>query len=353
MTAEQTKLPRGAVLVGSVNLPDAETVFRTASAALGDRLLRMPDGETGERLGWISWQAPAFQRVPQLVEVHDNEDRDGRFRLMPGARTEEIVFGPLGYAAVALESYGVFSSLKHQGHIPEHVKFQVSIPTPLALIHFFIVQEDRDAVEPAFEARMAAEIDEICQQVAHEELAIQWDVAMEVAILEGGFGSYGLTDGLASESEEKRWREVTDRLVRIGVYIPGDVELGYHLCYGDAGHQHFKEPVDMGLMVRLANDVLSSVSRPVTWIHMPVPRDRTDRDYFAPLADMNLPDDTELYLGLVHLTDGVDGTLRRIETAQSVVPDFAVATECGFGRRPAETMHELLEIHAAVSAPIP
>ena len=36
-------------LVGSIPLPDAETVFHTVSAAVGPHLVRLPDGETGIR----------------------------------------------------------------------------------------------------------------------------------------------------------------------------------------------------------------------------------------------------------------------------------------------------------------
>ena len=64
-----------------------------------------------------------------------------------------------------------------------------------------------------------------------------------------------------------------------------------------------------------------------------------------------LQPETEFYLGLVHITDGVDRANARIAAAQSVVTDFGVATECGPGRRPAETIPDLLEIHASVSDP--
>ena len=40
-------------LVGSIPLPDAETVFRTLSSAVGPHLVRVPDGETGIRRTWI------------------------------------------------------------------------------------------------------------------------------------------------------------------------------------------------------------------------------------------------------------------------------------------------------------
>ena len=95
------------------------------------------------------------------------------------------------------------------------------------------------------------------------------------------------------------------------------------------------------------------MKRPVQWISLPVPRNRADDAYFAPLRDLKLPAETELYLGLVHLTDGVEGTERRIEAAQRAIDrPFGVATECGLGRRPPDTIPQLLRIHAEVSAPV-
>ena len=55
---------------------------------------------------------------------------------------------------------------------------------------------------------------------------------------------------------------------------------------------------------------------------------------------------TELCLGLVHHTDGIEGTRNRLATAQRHVKDFSIATECGFGRRRLDTIPELLRIHA-------
>ncbi len=57
----------------------------------------------------------------------------------------------------------------------------------------------------------------------------------------------------------------------------------------------------------------------------------------------------ELCLGLVHYTDGVDGSRRRLATAKKFAGDFSIATECGFGRRDPATIPELLRIHAAVA----
>jgi hypothetical protein len=43
-------------LVGSMNLDDAEEVFRTVSEQAGDAIPSIPDGETGPRKGWIFHQ---------------------------------------------------------------------------------------------------------------------------------------------------------------------------------------------------------------------------------------------------------------------------------------------------------
>jgi hypothetical protein len=84
-------------------------------------------------------------------------------------------------------------------------------------------------------------------------------------------------------------------------------------------------------------------------MHMPVPRDRSDDAYFAPLSNLKLKPETRLYLGLVHHTDGVAGTKKRIDTASKYAGDYGIATECGWGRRPPETMAELIEIHKQVA----
>src|ERR1051326_7203268 len=49
---------------------------------------------------------------------------------------------------------------------------------------------------------------------------------------------------------------------------------------------------------------------------MPMPRNWTDDAYFAPLRHLQLHPEKELYLGLVHFTDGVEGTRRRIKRSR-------------------------------------
>ena len=66
---------QGVHLVGSVPLASAEVVFRTVAGEIGDRLRRIPDGETGPRSDWIVWQLPVFTSQPQLEVVPPGPDR--------------------------------------------------------------------------------------------------------------------------------------------------------------------------------------------------------------------------------------------------------------------------------------
>ena len=334
--------PNGAHLVGSVPLFDNEAVFREVSARLGNHLRRVPDGETGIRTNWIQWQFPLVMQVHEFELADEAAGPFGpRLQLRSGARGEDVEFPELGYRESAVESYAVFSRLKDEGVIGEGVRFQVCLPTPLAVVFVRFIPRDQEAIEQAYERKMLEELAGLLDAIPAAELAIQWDTAVEFAVLEGTLES-SLTDPL---------RDILERLVRLGKHVPDGVEMGYHLCYGDAQHRHFVEPTDTSKLVSIANGVSEGVGRPVNWLHVPVPRDRNDEAYFAALRDLRLRPETEFYLGLVHMTDGVEGTRSRIAAAQTVVTDFGVATECGFGRRPAETIPDLLQIHTRVSDP--
>lgn len=343
--------PRGAHLVGSVPLPTAEEVFRIVGAALGDRLRRISDGETGQRADWFLWQEARFVSCPQLesapVDAPGFGRRDVRrdrskLQLRADVDPAAVTFDPPGYAADALQSYAVFARLKGEGVIPANRRFMVALPTPMTPAMAFTTAAAAPLVEPAYETALLAEVDELAAAIPHDQLAIQWDCSWEMAIWEGEWAS-PFPDARAG---------VTERLARLSQRVPPGVELGYHLCYGDYQHSHWKQPADAARLVEVANMLSTVVARPLNWVHLPVPRNRDDDAYFAPLRDLRLRPETELYLGLVHYTDGVEGTRRRIATAQKVVSAFGVAMECGWGRRQTATIPELLRIHREVSAPL-
>ncbi len=339
-------------LVGSVPLNSAAEVFEATAASLGACAHRLPDGETGDRKNWINFQYGVMAETPQLEFAGEPFDpkalaQEGGgtggdyvmptpFRLKPGTDPASLSFGDLGYARNAIESYGAFARLKSAGKIASDTRFQVCLPTPLAPVALFVVPEDLGAVLPAYAKALVGELGQILAQIPHDQLAVQWDVAAE----------FGLWEGLFPPPPGDWKSMILDQLAQLGSAVPPDVELGYHLCYGDRGHKHFVEPKDAANLVEVANGIAARVGRPINFMHLPVPRDRTDLAYFEPLAGLTLDPATELYLGLIHHTDGLDGTLARIEVARKVVPAFGIATECGLGRRDPATIGDLLKIHA-------
>ena len=346
-----------AQLVGSVPLNSAEDVFRAVAGELGARVRRIPDGETGDRTGWVGFQIPmlagheSFEIVPSgkadsresdLDKVARAEGEDYTlpvFALRPGVQARALQFGDLGYARSAIASYATFVQLKNAGVIGPDTRFQVSLPTPLALLLLFVSSRDQLRVEPAYKAALLRELDRIAAAIPAGELAVQWDIAPEFALLEGALES------VFDDAES----ELTARIIELGNAVPASVQLGFHLCYGDFGHQHFVQPGDMSVLATLTGQVIAGLRRPLDWVHMPVPRDRDDDAYFAPLQRLRLPADTELFLGLIHATDGMDGARRRIAAAQRWAPPFGVATECGLGRRPPESIPALLGLHRAAA----
>ncbi|MBF6221452.1 hypothetical protein IU479_25455 [Nocardia abscessus] len=336
---------RGVHLCGSVPLADARTVFSEAAQRIGTHLKRIPDGETGVRDNWVVWQLPKMQAHPDLETVPPPSPEYGpseRVQPKPGVDAASIDFGPLGYAEAALDSWQVFRELREEGTIPAGTRFQVSLPTPIAVIGAFVAGPQGE-LERRYEARLLDELGVIVAAIPPDDLAVQWDAAVEFAIFEGIFPSWFGSD------YPTQLEEVGQRLVRLGAAVPEPVELGYHLCYGDFGHRHFAEPSDTGRLVAVAGRVLAGLDRPVNWIHLPVPRSRIDAEYFEPLADLALPPETDLHLGLVHATDGRAGALQRIEAARGAIAEFGIATECGMGRRPADQIPALFDLHAELA----
>jgi hypothetical protein len=344
MKGSETSTTREVHLVGSIPLGDVETVFRTVARTVGRCIRRIPDGEVGSRIGWLSWQRDIFARCPQFTALQVDPDWRGgkpwtKFVLNDDAQDAAIDFGPLGYAQEAAASHKIFARLKEEGIVAPDARFQVSLPTPYAVVNVFVDKDSHARTEPHYERAMRNELASLVAAIPAGELAVQWDVAQEIECIASSDPHF-----FALSREE-----FAARLARLVGYLPLEADVGIHFCYGDNLHKHFIEPTDMHVMVDMANRLCSAATRPINWFHMPVPRDRVDDAYFAPLQRLNTTDATTLFLGLVHYTDGLAGTLERIAAAERYADSFGIATECGMGRRPPETIEKLLEIHAAAA----
>jgi hypothetical protein len=340
----ESGMSKQVLLVGSIPLSSSEEVFREVASRIGPLVRRMPDGETGDRAGWTAWQTKVMERTRGIVRAGDRDVHGipfATYRVTPGNSPADIVFPPLGYASAAKQSYRVFERLRAEGVSP-HSRFQVSLPTPLAVVQaFFWGSPDLPAVCQRYERRLLAELDEILAAIPHEILSLQWDIAVEF---------HRIWEKPDSELAHQFPPDtLIDTIARLSDCVPEPVELGWHFCYGDAGHRHMVEPRDMRLMTEKANALSRRTRRRANWLHMPVPRDRYDDAYFTPLGDISVGNDTEIYLGLIHLTDGVEGTRRRMAAADKVISAYGIATECGFGRRSPETVLPLLDLHRIIA----
>ena len=335
-------------LIGSVPLTNETEVFAMVADKLGGAIHRIPDGETGERTNWIRWQVHAFTGCPQLelatpaAKLPGFQDAIPRpfFRVRDGVDPAAVALPSLGFAREAIKSYGVFAQMQAAGRIPAGALFQICIPTAVPLVGTFIVPEHRAAVEPAIERALAREIMEIATALPHAKLSIQWDVCIEIVGADGGFPLY----------YDKPIDGGVERVCRHLGFVPADIEAGIHLCYGDPGHKHLIEPKDLGTCVTFTNRSLATSPRPVAFVHMPVPRGALVDDFYRPLDGLNVPTDTEIYLGLVHFTDGLSGTSERMKVAKRHLDGFGVATECGFGRRDPKTIPALLDLLRSAAA---
>jgi hypothetical protein len=175
---------------------------------------------------------------------------------------------------------------------------------------------------------------------------VQWDVAVEFGLLEGAMGPGA-------------WPidQITPGLVRCLDRVPADVPAGMHLCYGDYGHQHFKQPESLQMQVDLLNAVAAAAGRPVNWASFTVPQARSDADYFAPLRDLAAGPETELYFALVpyHPGDQAEGTTaRQVEHIDAALAadrrEWGICTECGMGRVEAGDVPTLLDLHREILA---
>lgn len=358
-----TRMTGDILLVGSIPGETAEQAMSVCGDAVGEYLSCLPDGETGRRRIWINFLAATvydkninletLNRPLPVTPHHPDEWRavgeDWAPRGYPDhwqfkiANTEQpLEFPSLGYAAVAEDSYTTFCALRRAGKIPKHLKFMIAIPLVESAVRiFFSNGEDYPKVRVAYERALARELKNIFTKIPANDLVIQWDICMEILAIELNDQQAGLFPWKAPGEPRERFFASLDYASSL---VPDEVLLGCHLCYGDLGHKHVIEPKDLALVVQLANDAQASISRVIDFFHMPVPKDRNDDAYFAPLQQLDIAPG-KLYLGLIHYTDGITGAAQRLEQAAKYVDDFGLATECGFGRRPLEQIPALLEIH--------
>jgi hypothetical protein len=337
------------LLVGSLPTGSTDEALRRGVELFGDLVFALPDGETGPRAGWVSYERERLVRpAADIVVLEETASPTGLprhayetpiFGIRDGV--ERLRFDSWPRIDDAIESYGLFRRLRDEGVIPSGLRFQVGLPFPASAMNAFKAHHAHDypIAQAAFEDLVARELVRLLDAVPAADLAIQWDCAYETQDIEGVLA---WTDG----GEEAAWERFAGPVRRLTQLIPEEVLVGYHLCYGTFPEWPMYEARDFGVLVRMANYAVASSGRSVDWLHMAGPRYlRSEEErFFAPLAELEIGD-TRPYLGIILPIDGAPGVRRRHATASRFLADFGVAMYCGFGRQPGEDGLETMRNH--------
>jgi hypothetical protein len=347
------------LLVGSIPVDTAEQAFRQVGAPLGDWLPYMPDGEVGERSYWIDGLAyRVYNGHPELETIkRPAPDENGvewwkprgrhdefAFRVKPGIK--KVRFGDpgwrLGYTRDAVNSYAIFRALKKEGVIPQHVRFQVCMPLSYsAVTYFFPEPGDVEKVVPGLTEALRAEIAKMVELIPPEDLAIQWDLAIENRLI----------DNKLAEDPKGAQREAERVMAPAGdIPIPSAVALGHHACFGTLNGWPSRQPASLEGVVLLLNAAVAASNRRVDFLHFPTLGSSED-SFFAPLKNFKA-DGARVFLGAIHHLHGAKGLRDQMETARKYLPKFGLAAPCGWGRAPERPGRLLSEQDAKISNPV-
>lgn len=129
-------------------------------------------------------------------------------------------------------------------------------------------------------------------------------------------------------------------VTNLAAATPPRTRFGVHLCLGDMNNRAFGTMSDVGPLVLLANAILRGLpdGRPLDILHAPFAAAdhpaTTDPAFYAPLRDLDLPEDVRFAAGFAHESQPLSDQLQ----IRSVIDDLlrrevAIAAACGFGRR--------------------
>jgi hypothetical protein len=284
------------LLCGSLPAESGESAFRQSAEFFDGLVFALPDGETGPRAGWVSYERERLVRPNEgIVTVTETDSPTG----LPRHAYETPVFAVKpGVSAVhwdrwpriddAIASYGVFSRLRDAGVIPPGIRFQVCLPFPASAMNAFKADYARDypIAAAGFEDLVGRELRRLFAVIPPGQAAVQWDLAYETQDLER----------VLAWTPEGAWERFAGPVTRLTRLVPEETLVGYHLCYGTFPEWPMYEARDMELLVRMANFAVASSGRTVDWLHLAGPcyLRSEDKSFFRPLADLE-PRDARVF----------------------------------------------------------
>ncbi|KAB8214067.1 hypothetical protein BDV33DRAFT_196415 [Aspergillus novoparasiticus] len=146
-----------------------EEVLSKVCSALPRRLRSILDGETDVRNNYIGWQLDYFPKETRdsILGVTTAElppDHSGIFSLESAKATQ--------YDIAALEFYKTFMKLRDEGTMPQALRFQVSLPSPLSSVKAHVKADFQPQLESLYEQRILESLATIIEGMPAEDRAI-------------------------------------------------------------------------------------------------------------------------------------------------------------------------------------
>ncbi|MBB3428860.1 MULTISPECIES: hypothetical protein [Rhizobium] len=310
MALDRLPLATGIHLVGDFPLHSGCEIYQLCQAELGPRLLYYPDTRIVDGDDIRAWLAGA----------------DGAARLSHRARG----------------SLDALEALKEAVALPAGIRASLSILAPFKTSRF---AKPEDRVEPDADSAYAAWLMDEVKRVVTDLPSSSTDLAVQIKL---PFAD--LAEATQGDTADSAFADVLlDSVTSIIEALPESIPVAVHMnCRDGAG---FKiQPNDFADMTELSNRLLERCVRRIDLLHIPVPLVVSDESFFAPLRRLALRPETRLCLGLIHLSDGVEGAMRRIALARTGFPEFALAARSGFATREPAVIADFLKLHADVAS---
>jgi hypothetical protein len=346
-------MTRTAHLVGAWPGRGPEHAMEAALKHLAPHLVRMTDGETGDRHLWVTPSMESFRANPDVELVHDGNWTDyedtATWRVKDGVKLDPDNIR-LRYALSFAGSFPAFTELRGRFGRPD-LRFQVGIPAPidLALYSFGEVVFSDPSILDACTRATVREIRQIVEQ-ADEDVVFQLETVVALVAV-------AQADDSAQAAVA---RQMAAGLTGLVALAPEDTHFGCHLCLGDFHHKAYANMRDVRPLVLLANAIVAGwpQGRVLDYVHAPFAAAAeppiAEESFYRPLSELELPEQVRFIAGFLHESLDLDAhrqLLHRIEGHAG--RDVDVAAACGLGRRdtPEEAFEQMREAAALIEAP--
>jgi hypothetical protein len=310
--------------------------MEVALQQLGPHLCSMTDGETGDRALWVTPSMDALRANPDIETVHDGGWTDytdlAEWRIRDGATMNPDNIR-LPYLRAFDAAFTPFKILRERFGRPD-MRFQVGIPLP-ADIALYAFGEGVFADHAPIDGFTEATLREMraIQELGGDDVVFQLETCLALVAV--------------AQAEDAAQPEVAKQMAQFVVALaegmPEGARFGIHICLGDFHHKAIATMRSIRAVVLEANAIVESwpAGRILEYIHAPFAAANEppveDEAFYAPLAELALPDDTRFIAGFIHESLELDAhreLLARIEGLLGRQVDVAAA--CGLGRRPIE-----------------